>query len=276
MKLPFWKQLWLWLLVAAIPVMLLAYLRPLPIGKYLLGGSIFLAVIAIAWFFATAYDRYFINEEKKHQSQIAEQVKIFEAITGEKIYLPVYDVSCMSLHYLNSQRELERLLTTEMEDTLKTSRFLSAIKEKGLKVWLLSKNFHTIDSKEIGSTDRTYIHQVYLCYGANQPRLWLLKDKVQLIDLRNKKIMLKDFDTNDHEIFTQILKIVSDFQSVDEVAFNYLVGYGVPLLDKTKASLGKSKDLEQLRIALGNPLVMINDHTDYFPRPFPKLFDIIK
>ncbi|MEI6040034.1 MAG: hypothetical protein WCP93_01655 [Candidatus Berkelbacteria bacterium] len=268
LKLPFWKQLWLWMLTPVIPTILLVYLRPLPIEKCLFIGLLFFIGVLYIWFNVTCVDRYNIEIAKNRKKELEENLEVFESLTGQKINIPVLKINYIELY--NWKQSYHEFLENIASHTTGLFSLIKHIKEHDVKNWILEIQFETNNFKDIHSDGRLTITNYYICYADGQIKNWRLENNQYLVDMDGKKILL-EMNENYKLYITKILYIIRHYRSVKEVALDYASKYVVPIIEKSKHACA-SDDLKSARILMTDPIkIIVNTDPAY-----PKLFNIIK
>lgn len=96
-------------------------------------------------------------------------------------------------------------------------------------------------------------HEIYLGWPDTRkwklPTFTSLNGWLNLIDQNDKKIPIGE-DKDPRERIKTILEIASRYNNVDEYMMSLIAGYAIPVLEKTKETMGKSPALANIRAAL--------------------------
>lgn len=110
--------------------------------------------------------------------------------------------------------------------------------------------------------------EIYL--GWPDDRKWHLSSFVsvdgwmELVDQNGKKIPIGEAKNHTDRIQT-VLQIASNYGSVDEYALKLIADYAIPVLEKTKETMGKSPALANIRaaLALGTGIFRSRETVDF-------------
>lgn len=249
LKLPVWKNLWLWLWVATLANTLMYSMFPYPIATGTFGGIV-CVVMFIIWDIITHNDRLKIKAEKIRLANIKEQVKIFNNLTGRRInpigLKNVFDF-CITYYTETSKksdsRDIEEYKVLGLSDVSRVC-FVQIICEA-----------HEWDSVNQNKTKTETI--CGLGYRSGETKYWELQNQF-LLDLNGRCVSV------DLHYPGRILKFIQGFKNVDRAALYYYRIFGAPILLNTKIEgHGHSENLRKLRELMENPEEMFTKYINY-------------